>query len=1039
MSETFAQYLEKWLKLSTAQGLNNPLVKMPIKRFRFLQSDEFVSIANGGSLIIGTISDPVVRNLYKNYQTRIRERGEHCAFICSGVIEMSIAGSVGQQKRTALFPVCLKRASLHMTTDNFKVIVADEESWLFNPVLKVHLRDFNINYTYDSLDDPEQVINWLKAQLGNRASQIKSDSYVGLFSSQQMVVQERLTEPSLRQALARNPVVQAKIEGRIVEPVILGEITDDGIEELGLVLPCDDSQLRVVQLSDKGYSIQVEGPPGTGKSQTIANIICNALYHGRKALLVCDKKAAIYQVEKRLSECGLKPAILNLHEEDLDKREFLKQATDKFTDISNNSNRIPVYPFNQLSETRKILNERVNFGRAIAHPSLQVEKRQALAGLIQLRKELNNVPNVNIANWQSLSGDRLARLLRILDGWPELDIVLKDQFSIWNKIRPEAFIDNPNAINEIEQIITKLSVQLGKLDELRELTASIGIELTLESDEDIIKILEIVNTVIAKPKCHPSIIGNEERNYSELKKLSFEWNKREVLLTQRHPVKLTEIYPAEVKHEAEELLAIESASSWQDLSERHTYHTSRLMELTNYQNSYLHICDRIGLVYSPFLNIRLAQLRAVVDLGKLGLLIPHDWWNSTIYPTIMVDRWLSDMRACISHSETAPLPLHFIALEHISSTHCKYIQAMAEHGYNFSSYCLRYVDQRKCKFALRQAYPGIPNRDFKQWSEVTLHAFNALLILKSLRESAEIHFVLRELTGNYLSIAHETIESEKQFLKHENVKSITKTASIVEQWRKRTDIFDIANVNWQLYWESPNQTIVSDIELLLSNPDGIVIQENFSGNIEDEISYHNVQSHRIHSFLKTYETVEGDRTQSVLAAIDAQKEFYYCEEQLKLLCKYLPLQDDQQLIPDWPWLFKVIIWRDKFRELCGIQKLDIDSYLWAQLLNDIQIHNTVMSESYALLEGFFDDNISKRYDYNTLMYTLSDIQSGLSNHHLWLEKTNWQKKISAYPELLEFWDKLTTGNVIPSHINRLFCFNLLRQCDPIAKPNGILS
>ena len=73
---SFAEYLEKWLKQSTSQGLTNPLVKMPVKRFRFLQPDEFGSLANGGSLIIGTMSDPVARNLHKNYQTRIRERGE---------------------------------------------------------------------------------------------------------------------------------------------------------------------------------------------------------------------------------------------------------------------------------------------------------------------------------------------------------------------------------------------------------------------------------------------------------------------------------------------------------------------------------------------------------------------------------------------------------------------------------------------------------------------------------------------------------------------------------------------------------------------------------------------------------------------------------------------------------------------------------------------------------------------------------------------------------------------------------------------------
>jgi len=121
MPEIIAQYLDKWLKQSTAKGLNNPVVKMPVKRFRPLQPMEFNSIVNGGTLIIGTMSDPIARNLYKNFQTRIRERGEHCAFICSGSVEMAVAGGVGLHPRTALFPVCLKRADLRASGEQIKV------------------------------------------------------------------------------------------------------------------------------------------------------------------------------------------------------------------------------------------------------------------------------------------------------------------------------------------------------------------------------------------------------------------------------------------------------------------------------------------------------------------------------------------------------------------------------------------------------------------------------------------------------------------------------------------------------------------------------------------------------------------------------------------------------------------------------------------------------------------------------------------------------------------------------------------------------
>jgi hypothetical protein len=141
---TFAEYLEKWLKQSTAQGLTNPLVKMPVKRFRFLQPDEFNSLAKGGSLIIGTMSEPIARNLQKNYLTRIRERGEHCAFVCSGSVEMIIAGGTDGKQRKQLFPVCLKRASFQTSGDKIKAVVDEDDVWQFNPVLQAHLRGLTI-------------------------------------------------------------------------------------------------------------------------------------------------------------------------------------------------------------------------------------------------------------------------------------------------------------------------------------------------------------------------------------------------------------------------------------------------------------------------------------------------------------------------------------------------------------------------------------------------------------------------------------------------------------------------------------------------------------------------------------------------------------------------------------------------------------------------------------------------------------------------------------------------------------------------------
>lgn len=1039
MPETFAQYLEKWLKQSTVQGLNNPLVKMPIKRFRLLQAPEFASMANGGSLIIGTMSDPIARNLYKNFQTRIRERGEHCAFICYGAVELTIAGSVGQKPRLALFPVCLKRASLKTSGDRIKAIVSKDEIWQFNPVLKAHLRG-NLGIDTPTFlseqESPEQATNKLKAQIGNRA-QVMPDSYAGLFSSQQMVVQERLTEPSLRQALARNPIVQAKIEGGKVGAVELDEITDDGLEELGLVLPCDDSQLRVVQLSDQGCCLQVEGPPGTGKSQTIANIISNALYHGRSVLLVCDKKAAIVQVEERLTNCGLNPAMLNLHDEDLDKREFLRQATDKFqADRIASEVKPGSYPFEQLRETRRTLNDRVKFGRAVAHPSLQVTKRQAIAGLIQLRKELKRVPNITIANWQSLSKERLTKLLGSLTEWTGLSDILSDATNIWNNVRTEAFDKNPDAVNEVNEHANEILAHLETLDEVREWMATVGIELPINSDIDVTTVFALVETVIKKPQCHPKLAGNIEITLSELMSLKTIWEQREALATARHPVPLTEIYPPDAEQEAVKLLEDETAKTWEDLSLQGDYHTNRLTEIKENHDKYLRLCNQIGLVYSPLLKVRRAQLQVVRGLGEYGGIIPRTWWDASTNPVLMVDGWMGKLRACITHSKSAPLPLHFVALEQVASTYWTHVEAMAEHGFNMVSYCLKYVNDRKCKYALRQAYPSIPVRGFKQWREVTLHAVSAHNRVKSLRASAESHVILKHLTENYLSVAHEAGDTSDQFIEHEDVKRLQKAAALVEQWREHNDLFKISNIHWQTFWESPDPNTLSQVEAVLSELNRLALPDNCSDNLKEAFNFFVQSRQRIQTFLQAYEKQDGDRAQPVLNAFAAQKEFAHCNEKLVPLAKYLELQNHREVHPDWQWLCDVIEWRDLFERLRGAQKLDVDSTLWPKLSDRLQTHCDFMENAYKTLDDFFDGYRSKFLDYNSLKTLLGQILFDLPRQPLWLEKKRWSKKIPAFPELKELWSKILDSNALPEHAERLFCFNLLRLCDPIAKPEG---
>ena len=77
----------------------------------------------------------------------------------------------------------------------------------------------------------------------------------------------------------------------------LDENVDPG--DLAVPLSADSSQLLAVKASDLGLSFVLDGPPGTGKSQTIANIIVNAMYKGKKVLFVAEKEVALRYIRPR--------------------------------------------------------------------------------------------------------------------------------------------------------------------------------------------------------------------------------------------------------------------------------------------------------------------------------------------------------------------------------------------------------------------------------------------------------------------------------------------------------------------------------------------------------------------------------------------------------------------------------------------------------------------------------------------------------------------------------------------------------------------
>jgi len=121
-------------------------------------------------------------------------------------------------------------------------------------------------------------------------------------------------------ALAGDSTAARELAGG--EPVQIAEPDTMPLRDEYLVLDADSSQSRAVNAVVAGQHLVVKGPPGTGKSQTIANLIATLAARGQTALFVAEKRAAIDAVVDRLASVGLDDLVQNLHGGTTSRREL---------------------------------------------------------------------------------------------------------------------------------------------------------------------------------------------------------------------------------------------------------------------------------------------------------------------------------------------------------------------------------------------------------------------------------------------------------------------------------------------------------------------------------------------------------------------------------------------------------------------------------------------------------------------------------------------------------------------------------------------
>jgi very-short-patch-repair endonuclease len=134
---------------------------------------------------------------------------------------------------------------------------------------------------------------------------------------------ELLLDSDLVAAIAGDPDAQELVSAD-PDPEPVGDAPEDDYT----VLDADSSQRSAIEVVLSGRSLVIHGPPGTGKSQTIANLIATLIARGRKVLFVAEKRAAIDAVYSRLAAAGLSDVVLDIHEGTRDRQRIAHDLGD---------------------------------------------------------------------------------------------------------------------------------------------------------------------------------------------------------------------------------------------------------------------------------------------------------------------------------------------------------------------------------------------------------------------------------------------------------------------------------------------------------------------------------------------------------------------------------------------------------------------------------------------------------------------------------------------------------------------------------------
>ncbi len=280
--------------------------------------------------------EKTLKKLHRDAKVSLEENGANTLYLALGFLRWY---ETDRSTKPRYAPLILVPVDIikKIQDKSYSLRIRGEETQMNITLLELLRQDHGISVNGldplpaddNGVDIPLVFSTMRQAVMSKKRWDIEEIAFLGQFSFSRFIMWNDIRSRS--DDLAKNKVVASLMSGKTeweTEDTDLSPHTlDEKVLPADMAVPmsADSSQLAAIYEASLGRSFVLHGPPGTGKSQTITNMIANALFQGKSVLFVAEKMAALSVVQKRLAKIGLDPFCLELHSNKSNKRAVLTQ------------------------------------------------------------------------------------------------------------------------------------------------------------------------------------------------------------------------------------------------------------------------------------------------------------------------------------------------------------------------------------------------------------------------------------------------------------------------------------------------------------------------------------------------------------------------------------------------------------------------------------------------------------------------------------------------------------------------------------------